>query len=77
MSENKSVEQLIEDCTRQVIKARSQILEDFSKAYAAHLAHLGKDFSLDDICLVEYQCDGPLSMNRKFWFEFKPKFEDL
>jgi hypothetical protein len=75
--ENKSFEQLIEDYTRQVRETKGQILEDFYKAYAAQLAHLGKDFSLDDICLVEHQCDGPLSMNRKYWFEFKPKFEDI
>ncbi len=76
MGENKSFEQLAEDCARQIRDQRGKILDDFFKAYVSQLVHLGKDFSLDDICLVEHQCDGPMSMNRKYWFEFKPKFED-
>jgi hypothetical protein len=75
--ENKSFEQLVEDCTRQIRENRSKILDDFFKAYAAQLAHLGKEFSLDEICLVEQVTGGHSLMDRKYWFEFKPKFENL
>lgn len=74
--EDKSFEQISESICRQIRESRSKILEDFYKAYAAHLMIKGvENISLDDICLVEHQCDGPYSFNRKYWFEHKPKFE--
>lgn len=73
--ENKSFEQLEEYVCRQIRENRDKIIEDFYKAYAAHIMAKG-NINLDDICLVEHQCDGPYSMNRKYWFEHKPKFED-
>jgi hypothetical protein len=76
MSENKSYEQLVEDITRQIRQQQGKILDDFFKAYAAQLAHFGKDFSLDDICLIEQEPhyrDG--CVTRRYWFEFKPKFD--
>lgn len=72
--ENKSYEQMSEDAYRQIREIRGKIIDDFFKAYASHIMEKG-DISLDDICLVEHQCDGPCSFNRKYWFEHKPKFE--
>lgn len=75
--ENKSFEQLLEDCIRQIREKRGKIIEDFYIAYAADMTNEYKDLDLTDICLVEHQCDGPYSMNRKYWFEHKPKFPEL
>lgn len=76
MSENKSYEQLVEDITRQIRQQQGKILDDFFKAYAAQLAHFGKDFSLDDICLIEQEPQYREGcMTRRYWFEFKPKFD--
>lgn len=75
--ENKSYEQLVEDMTRQIREARNNILDDFYKAYAAQLFHLGKEFSLDDICIIEQEPHYRQGCaTRRYWFEFKPKFED-
>lgn len=68
-----SFEQLAEHFARNVRETRGKILDDFFKAY---IAHLPDDVSLDDICLVEHQCDEPMGINRKYWFEYRPKFED-
>ncbi len=76
--ENKSLEQLIEDMTRQVREKHHKILDDFYKAYTSELIKLGKDFSLDDICLIEQEPhyrEG--CVTRRYWFEFKPKFDLL
>jgi|HubBroStandDraft_2_1064218.scaffolds.fasta_scaffold00031_39 hypothetical protein len=76
MPNDKSLEQLVENYTRQIREQRYKILDDFSKAYAANLAHLGKDFSLDDICLVEQEPHLRQGLiTRRYWFEFKPKFD--
>jgi hypothetical protein len=72
--ENKSFEQLVESYSREIREKRGKILDDFCIAYCAHLMEKG-DINLDDICLVEWQCDGSNSLNRKYWFEHKPKFE--
>lgn len=75
--ENKSLEQAIEHMTMQIRDQHYEILDAFFKAYAAHLASLGKDFSLDDICLIEQEPhyrEG--CVTRRYWFEFKPKFEE-
>jgi hypothetical protein len=75
MSENKSYEQSVEHITRQIIEQRGRLLEDFFNAYAANLARLGKEFSIDDICLIEQEphtLEGGIA--RKYWFEFKPNF---
>jgi hypothetical protein len=75
--ENKSFEQAVEHLTRQIREQHYKLLDDFFMAYAAQLVHFGKDFSLDDICLVEQEPhyrEGCLT--RRYWFEFKPKFED-
>lgn len=75
--ENKSGEQFIEYLTRQISAQQHKILDDFFQVYAAHLFKLGKEFSLDDICLIEQEphfredC-----ITRRYWFEFKPKFEE-
>lgn len=74
--EDKSFEQLVEAYTRSIRETRGKILDDFYKAYVAHMMEDIKDLSVDDICLVEHQCDGPTSMNRKYWFEIKPRFPD-
>lgn len=76
--ENKSLEQFMEDVVRKITEQKLKILDDFFKAYMSHLASLGKEFSLDDICLVEQEPhirEG--CVTRRYWFEFKPKFEDL
>lgn len=73
--ENKSIEQLAEYYSRSICESRGKILDDFAKAYIAHLSKEG-DIDIQDICLVEHQCDGPLSFNRKYWFEYKPRFPD-
>jgi hypothetical protein len=73
--ENKSFEQLVENYTRQIRETRGKILEDFYLAYCSHLAQKD-DFNMDDVCLVEWQCEGSNSMNRKYWFEHRPKFEE-
>ncbi len=70
--ENKSLEQIAEDYCRSIREVRGKILEDFHRAY---IAHLGNDVDIQNICLVEHQCDGPYSFNRKYWFEYKPRFE--
>jgi len=75
--EDKSFEQLAESYVRQIIETRDRIIEDFYLAYAAHMTKECKDLNLTDICLVEHQCDGPYSMNKKYWFEHKPIFPDL
>ncbi len=72
---NKSLEQAIEDATRQIRHDHHKILDDFFKAYAAHICNLGKEFSLDDICLIEQEPhykEGRIT--RRYWFEFRPKF---
>lgn len=76
MSENKSYEQLVEDITRQIRKQHNEILDEFFKTYAAHLCKLNKDFSVDDICLIEqepHMREGCIT--RRYWFELKPKFD--
>tara|TARA_R110000868_G_scaffold200302_2_gene447618 strand:- start:1243 stop:1482 length:240 start_codon:yes stop_codon:yes gene_type:complete len=76
--ENKSYEQFVEDATRKIREQHHKLLDDFFVAYAAQLASFGKDFSLDDICLVEQEPhfrEGCIT--RRYWYEFKPKFEDL
>lgn len=76
--ENKSYEQFVEDATRQIRAQHHKLLDDFFLAYAAQLTFLGKDFSVDDICLIEqepHMRDG--CVTRRYWYEFKPKFEDL
>ena len=76
--ENKSLEQLIEDMTRQIREKHHQLLDDFYKAYTSELVSLGKDFSLDDICLIEQEPHyREERVTRRYWFEFKPKFELL
>lgn len=69
-----SSEQLAENAARQIMECRDKIIDDFYKAYAAQLMINGQ-IDLTDICLVEHQCDGPHSFNRKYWFEYKPKFD--
>jgi hypothetical protein len=76
--ENKSFEQLMEDFVRKISEQKLQILDDFFIAYTSYLANLGTEFSLDDICLVEQEPhirEG--CVTRRYWYEFKPKFEDL
>ncbi len=73
---DKSFEQVMENYSRQIRETRGKILEDFSIAYIAHLQKTNPDVCIADICLVEHQCDGPMSFNRKYWFEYKPKFPD-
>jgi hypothetical protein len=76
MGENKSYEQLVEDYTRQIRETQGRILDDFFKAYAAQLASFGKEFSLDDICIIEQEShmrEG--CRTTRYWFEFKPKFD--
>ena len=78
MPENKSFEQFVEDATRKIREQKDKLLDDFFLAYASQLFHLGKDFSIDDICLVEQEPhirEGCIT--RRYWFEFKPKFEDI
>ena len=74
--ENKSFEQMAEDVIRKIRDNKEKIIEDFYFTYAANLIHLGKDFSLEDICLNEqlpsYR-DG--NVVYKYWFELKPKFD--
>lgn len=75
---DRSFEQIAESYCRQIRDTRSKILDDFGIAYAAHLHHLGKEFSLDDICLVE-QINievSPGKLGARYWFELKPNFED-
>jgi hypothetical protein len=74
--ENKSYEQFAEAATRQIREQHHKILNDFFLAYAAQLTHFEKNFSLDDICLIEQQPhyrEGCIT--RRYWFEFKPKFD--
>lgn len=76
--ENKSFEQFLEDATRKIRNDHHKILDDFGIAYAAHLSTLVKDFSLDDICLIEQEPhyrEG--CVTRRYWFEYKPKFENI
>jgi hypothetical protein len=74
---DKSIEQLIENYSRQIRETRGKILDDFYIAYIAHLQKTNPEVCMDDICLVEHQCDGPTSFNRKYWFEYRPKFNDV
>jgi len=77
MDEKKSLEQISHEYYMKICETRGKILDDFFIAYAAQLSHLGKDFSLDDLCIVEQHCtllDG--KMGTKYWFEYKPKFKD-
>jgi len=77
MSQGKSLEQISHEYYLDIVKNRGKILDDFFIAYAAQLSHLGNDFSLDDLCIVEQQGnyqDGKFTT--KFWIEFKPKFEE-
>lgn len=73
----KSIEQISEEYARQIRETKGKILEDFFIAYAAQLAHLGYEFSLEDICMIEqeghYRDD---CLTRRYWFEFKPKFDN-
>jgi len=76
--ENKSYEQFLEDLTRKIRAKHDEIIDDFAITYAAELCSLNKEFSLDDICLIEQEPhlrEG--CVTRRYWFEFKPKFEDL
>lgn len=64
-------------CNRQIKEAQCKILDDFFMAYGAQLMHLGKDISLDDICLIEQEPhfrDG--CVTRRYWYEFKPIFKE-
>ncbi len=72
-----SYEQLHEEIVRQIIATKHKLLDDFFKAYAAQLAHLGDDLDLSDICLCEQEPhfrDGKIT--RRYWFEHKPKFDN-
>ncbi len=73
----KSIEQISEKYYRDIREKKGALLEAFFLAYADQLSLLGKEFSLDDICLIEQE--GHYKENcltRRYWFEFKPKFED-
>lgn len=75
---NESFEQIVEKYTREIINKHSEILENFYKAYAAELASLDKDFSLDDICLIEQEPNFRENcLIRRYWFEFRPKFNEI
>ncbi len=71
-----SFEQASEDITRQIRTKQGQILEDFYIAYAALLCNL-EEFSIDEICLIEQEPhfrEG--CVTRRYWFEYKPKFDN-
>jgi hypothetical protein len=70
-----SFEQLADEYRRKILDTRGKILDDFYAAYISHLSKDNPDLCIEDVCLVEHQCDGPCSLNRKYWFEYKPKFD--
>lgn len=72
-----SYEQMTEEITRQILSKRNKLLDDFFLAYASELSFIKEDFCLNDICLVEQVPSWKEGFEqRKYWFEFKPKFED-
>lgn len=77
MTQDKSYEQMMETRLRQIRETREKILEDFYHAYAAHLMHLGIDVDLTSICLNEmHGIDDNSKAYTKYWFTYKPEFEN-
>lgn len=76
MGENKSFEQIAEDYQRKIREKRKQILNDFYAAYAASIMEYNKEISLEDICCVEQHYYENGKMITKYWFEYKPEFDD-
>ena len=65
---------MIADLCRIIREKHHQMLDEFGKAYAAELASLGKDFRIQDICLVEQEPIQNLAfLEKRYWFEHKPK----
>jgi hypothetical protein len=80
MSEGKSFEQVSEEYLRNIMQNKGKMLDAFYLAYADQLNIFGKEFSLDDICLVEqHLVPSELDKNKlcsKYWFEYRPKFNE-
>lgn len=76
MGKDQSYEYFAETFKRQVRENRDKILDDFCKAYLARMLIDNPEMDILDICLVEHQYEGPTSLSRKYWFEYKPRFED-
>lgn len=66
-------EQVIEHLTRTIIEHRTEIIEQFCRAYAAQISTV-EDFTIENICLVEQEPhlrEGCIT--RRYWFEYKDK----
>ena len=72
-----SLEQVIENYSRDIFNKRHQILEDFYKTYAAFLClEKNEVISLDDICLIEQiGCFVEGKVVTKYWFDLRPRFQ--
>ena len=68
----------IDDLVKEIKENRERIINAFLTAYSTELSHVGIDFSIEDICLIEQEPhfrDG--CATRRYWFELKPKFGDF
>ena len=76
MPENKSIEQLAEEYGRQIRENREKILNEFFCAYAASIMEYNPDMSIQDLCLVEQHSYEKDLLITKYWYEYKPQFDD-
>ena len=73
----KSIEQVAEEYGRAIRATRGRILEDFHKAYVAHLFKNLDSVDLQSVCLVEHlRCEG-MKHWTEYHFEYRPKQEIL
>lgn len=72
---SKSLEQISEEYAKSIREKRGKILDDFFLAYAAQLSKFGHDVCLQDICMIEQAHFREGCLTRRYWFEYKPKFD--
>lgn len=76
MADNKSFEQVAEDYQRKIYERRHQILDEFAVTYVASLLIDNPEICMQDICLVEQHLYENNAMVTRYWFEYKPEFDD-